>query len=111
MRIIFRRFVAAVVFGAVVVSSASAAVINADTLVSTQDVTFFGSGVLTGAPDSGGAFLSNTDPPTNLGFVILRFTGGLVDRAGPDLHVFDCCTVNGISTAGETFRVLVRTIT
>lgn len=58
----------------------------------TQDVTFFGSGILTGAPDSGGAFLSNTfDPPTLMGSITAGFSGGLADGPGADVVIHDCC--------------------
>jgi hypothetical protein len=96
-----------VLMGTVAAGTASADIF-ADTLVSSQNVIFFGSGILTGAPDSGGAFLSNTgDPPTLLGNVVLKFSGGLIDGPGADLRVFDCCTTDGISLAGETFDVFV----
>ncbi|MHC4109131.1 MAG: hypothetical protein ACYS0D_11060 [Planctomycetota bacterium] len=71
---------------------ASAGLVYADFIDDFQDISFFGSGILTGAPDNGGAWLSNTsDPPTNLGFITAGFTGGLVDGAGDDIVIHDCC--------------------
>lgn len=69
-----------------------AAPVYADSAV-TQDVIFFGSGVLTGAPDNGGAFLSNTvDPPTLLGSITAGFFGGLQNGLGDDIVIHDCCS-------------------
>ena len=88
-------------------SAASAAPIYADYIADIQDVTYYGSGVLTGAPDSGGAFLSNTfDPPTNLGFITAGFSGGLADGAGDDIVIYDCCG-GGTPTLDETADVFV----
>lgn len=76
----------------------------------TQDVTFFGSGILTGAPDSGGAFLSNTfDPPTLAGSIIAGFAGGLVNGAGVDLVIYDCCGGGGVPLTNEFADVFVST--
>lgn len=67
------------------------------------DVTPFGSGVLTGAPDGGGAFLSNTfDPPDRLGFVTFGFSGGLIDGPGDDIRLYE---IAGSDT--ETFNLAV----
>lgn len=88
-------------------TGASAAPVYADFIDATQDVTSFGSGILTGAPDNGGAFLSNTsDPPTNLGFITAGFSGGLLDGAGDDIVIHDCCA-GSLPTSGETADVFV----
>jgi len=56
----------------------------------TQNVSFFGSGILTGGPDGGGAFLSNTsDPPTLLGSITFGFGVSLFDGVGDDFELFD----------------------
>lgn len=56
----------------------------------TQDVTSFGSGVLTGAPDGGGAFLSDTfDPPTAAGSIVFGFDVDMFDGVGADFRLFD----------------------
>ena len=71
----------------------SAAQVFADFVAETQNVTFYGSATLTGPPDQGGAFLSDTfDPPSNLGFITAGFSGGLIDGAGNDIVIYDCCT-------------------
>ena len=91
-----------------------AAPIYADS-ATTQDVTFFGSGILTGAPDGGGAFLSNTfDPPTLLGSITAGFAGGLIDGPGADIVIYDVPAqplTNEfadvfVSTDGVTFTLL-----
>ena len=88
----FKRSVLAMLGILACSSAASAGVIYADFIAETQDVSFFGSGILTGAPDSGGAWLSNTpDPPTNLGFITAGFTIGLIDGPGDDIVIHDCC--------------------
>lgn len=98
------------------VGAANAIPIYADS-ATTQDVSFFGSGILTGAPDGGGAFLSNTvDPPTLLGSIIAGFSGGLADGAGIDLIIYDCCETGNprsteladvfVSTDGVAFSFL-----
>ena len=62
----------------------------ADFIAMTENVTYFNSGILTGAPDDGGAFLSSTfDPPTTLGFIVAGFTGGIADGAGDDIVIYD----------------------
>ena len=69
----------------------------------TSDVTFFGGGVLTGAPGGGGAFLSNTfDPPTLLGRITWGFSGGLTTGAGVDLRLYEVA-----SSANELFELAV----
>jgi hypothetical protein len=71
------------------ISAPAMAAIYADS-ATTEDVIFFGSGTLTGAPDNGGAFLSNTfDPPTALGSIIWGFSGGLTTGVGTDLQLYD----------------------
>ena len=83
-------------------TAAVAAPVYADFIADTQDVIFYGSGVLTGAPDNGGAFLSNTfDPPTNLGFITAGFTMGLLNGAGDDIVIHDCC--GGSSPSSDEF--------
>ena len=65
----------------------------------TENVTFFGGGILTGAPDGGGAFLSNTsDPPTLLGSITWGFGVQFFDGPGDDLELFDI-----FASADETF--------
>ena len=74
-----------------VAGSASASPIFADS-ATVVSVTFFGSGILTGAPDDGGATLSDTlDPPTALGSIVAGFSTGLLDGPGDDLVIYDCC--------------------
>lgn len=69
---------------------AQAAPTYADTLVSQQFTTSFGSGLVTGAPDGGGRFLGDSfDPPNNLGTLVLKFSNGLTTGAGEDLFVVD----------------------
>ena len=83
------------VFGAgiaalVTTSTALAAPIYDDTFVSSQFITNFGSADVTGAPDGGGKFLGDTfDPPANPGYIIVKFSAGLVDGVGDDLFVTD----------------------
>lgn len=90
-------------------SSGAAVPIYADAIAATQDVTSFGSGILTGAPDSGGAFLSNTfDPPTNFGFITAQFSGGLADGSGDDIVIHDCCG-SSLPSAFEFAEVFVST--
>jgi hypothetical protein len=85
-----------------------AAPIFADFIDETQDVTSFGSGILTGAPDDGGAFLSNTfDPPTNLGFITAGFTPGLTDGPGDDIVIYDA--FGGLPAGDEFADVFVST--
>lgn len=87
---------------------AIAAPIYANSAV-TQDVTSFGSGLLTGAPDNGGAFLSNTfDPPTLLGSITAGFAGGLTNGAGIDLVIHDCCS-GSLPSTNEFADVFVST--
>lgn len=70
------------------INTAQAAVFA--TTADTQNVTFFGSGILTGAPDSGGAFLSNTfDPPSLLGSITFGFGVSFFDGAGVDFELID----------------------
>jgi hypothetical protein len=72
-------------------SNAAAAPIYADS-ADFVDVTFFGSEDLTGAPDNGGAFLSDdVDPPIILGSITAGFSGGLGNGAGADIVIHDCC--------------------
>jgi hypothetical protein len=94
--LLMRSFIKSLLLGGLLfgfsTSNAMALPLYADSISQTQDVTFFFSGILTGAPDGGGAFLSNTfDPPTNLGFITAGFTGGLGDGAGDDIVIHDCC--------------------
>jgi hypothetical protein len=82
---------------------ARAAPTYADTLVSQQFTTAFGSGLVTGAPDGGGRFLGDSfDPPNNPGNIVVRFTNGLTTGAGEDLFVVDVA-----SSANETANVEV----
>ena len=85
-----RIFLFAVLLALAIPAVSLAVPIYADYVAEAQDVTYFGSGILTGAPDNGGAFLSNTyDPPTALGHITAGFSGGLTDGAGADLVIYD----------------------
>lgn len=89
-------------------TQASAAPIYADSAV-TSNVINFGSGILTGAPDNGGAFLSNTsDPPTAMGSITAGFAGGLGDGAGDDIVIHDCCG-GSLPSSNEFANVFVST--
>lgn len=72
-------------------SSVASAQFYADVLADSMDVTFFGSGDLTGAPDGGGAYLSLGPDGAGapLGYLTLGWTGGLTTGAGIDLQIFD----------------------
>jgi hypothetical protein len=100
----FTRFAAASGFLALgLLSTAAQAVTYADTLVSQQFTTSFGSGLVTGAPDGGGRFLGSTfDPPANPGNIVVRFTGGLTTGPGADLFVVDVA-----SSTNETANIFV----
>jgi PEP-CTERM motif len=83
-------------------STAAQAQIYADTLVSQQFTTSFGSGLVTGAPDGGGRFLGSTfDPPANPGNIVVRFTNGLTTGPGPDLFVID--VANSVNETANIF--------
>lgn len=85
------------------VTTSQAAPIYADALVASSNVTSFGSGNVTGAPDSGGLFLGSTfDPPAQLGSFTVSFATALGNGAGADLVVIDIA-----SSPGETFNVEV----
>ena len=80
-----------------------AASIFADSLVSSQFVTAFGSGLVTGPPDGGGLFLGDaSDPPATPGFIVVHFASPLVDGAGDDIRVFDV-----VSSTNETADISV----
>ena len=71
-------------------SSPSDAAIFANSLVTSDFVTGFGSGDVTGPPDDGGLFLSDTpDPPANMGFIVVDFAVSLGDGEGDDILVID----------------------
>lgn len=71
----------------------------------TVNATSFGGGVLTGAPDNGGAWLSNTsDPPVLVGSITWHFSGGLIDGAGTDIRLYDLG-----NAANETFNLALST--
>lgn len=107
MQRLVKALVLAGLVGFVPAARATAVPIYADFIAATQDVTSFGSGILTGAPDDGGAFLSNTfDPPTNLGFISAGFTGGLGDGPGNDIVIYDCCG-GGLPLGNEFANVFV----
>jgi hypothetical protein len=90
----------------VVVNLASAAPFYASSLVDSQFVTAFGSGLVTGPPDSGGLFLSDTfDPPTNLGHITIEFPFAAGDGPGIDLTIIDV----GAAARAETSNVFVST--
>lgn len=98
---VFKGLILALVISAAPAAPAMAAIF-ADS-AATSDVTFFGSGVLTGASDGGGAFLSNTfDPPTRLGSITWGFSGGLATGAGNDLRLYEV-----LSSAIEQFELAV----
>lgn len=84
---------------------ASAATIYASSLVSSSNVTSFGSGDVTGAPDDGGLWLGSTiDPPAQLGSFTVSFSTALGNGAGADLEILDIA-----SSPDETFNVEVST--
>lgn len=81
-------------------TGATQAAVYADSATS-QDVTFFGSGILTGAPDGGGAFIGTTfDPPAVLGSITWGFSSLLYDGAGADIRLYEIA-----SSENETFDV------
>lgn len=83
--------------------TANAGPIFASALTTSSNVTSFGSGLVTGAPDSGGLWLASTsDPPAQLGSLTVFFNTALGDGAGVDLTIFDV-----FSSANETFSVEV----
>ena len=83
--------------------TSTAGPIYANTLVSSSNVTAFGSGDVTGAPDGGGLWLGSTpDPPVILGSFVVSFATALGDGAGADLVILDVA-----SSANETFNVEV----
>lgn len=87
-------------------AAASATIVYADFIAEVQDVSYFNSGILTGAPDDGGAWLSNTpDPPTNLGFITAGFTTGLTDGPGVDIVIYDA--IADLPTTSELADVFV----
>ena len=103
------RILAAVVLVAGVTAasptSAMAAPIYASALVTSSNVTAFGSGIVTGAPDGGGLFLGSTfDPPAQLGSLTVSFATPLGNGVGADLVVLDV-----VSSTNETFNVEVST--
>lgn len=84
-------------------SNAVATPIYATSLVASSNVTPFGSGGVTGAPDIGGLWLGSTfDPPAELGSLTVGFATALADGPGVDLVVVD----EG-SSPFETFNVEV----
>lgn len=86
-------------------NSVSAAPIYASTLVASSNVTAFGSGVVTGAPDGDGVWLgSSFDPPALLGSLTVSFATALGNGAGADLVVVEISP-----SAAETFNVEVST--
>ncbi len=102
-----RRILAGLALGTFAAGS-QAAPVYADS-ATTVNTTSFGSGLLTGAPDSGGAFLSNTfDPPTLLGSITAGFSGGISDGAGADLVIYDCCGT-GVPADNELADVFIST--
>lgn len=73
----------------------------ASSLVTSSNVTAFGSGDVTGAPDGGGLFLGNTfDPPAVQGSFTVFFANALGDGAGADLRIYEIA-----SSSNETFNV------
>ena len=83
-RVAVLRLCVLIFFSASLVDLASAAPFYASALVDSQFVTPFGSGFVTGPPDGGGLFLSDTfDPPTNLGHVTVEFPSAAGDGPGP----------------------------
>jgi len=95
--------VAVLAVAALASSHAMAAPIYATSLVSSSNVTAFGSGDVTGAPDSGGLWLGSTqDPPAQLGTFTVSFSTALGNGAGADLVILDIA-----SSSNETFNVEV----
>ncbi len=95
--------VRAAVLLATLAAAPVAASSSADTLVSAIDVTSFGNGLVTGAPDGGGLFLSNTfDPPDRLGQFTVDFLTPLGDGPGADLRLHEV-----IGSCSELFEVRV----
>jgi len=91
---------AATAFGG---QAAIAAPIYASSLVTSLNVTAFGSGDVTGSPDGGGLWLGSTfDPPALLGTFTVFFATALGDGAGTDLTILDVA-----SSPSETFNVEV----
>jgi hypothetical protein len=87
---------------ALAVSAPTQAAIYATTQTGTN-LSSFGSGLVTGAPDDGGLWLSNTfDPPALPGILTVGFADPLGDGAGIDLKIYDV----GVS-GGETYNVYV----
>ncbi len=79
------------------------AAIFADTLVSQENTTAFGSGLVTGAPDGGGLYIgSDSDPPTFPGQFTVGFSTALGDGAGADLRLYEIA-----SSTNETFDLFV----
>jgi hypothetical protein len=73
----------------------------ASSLVASSNVTAFGSGSVTGAPDGGGLFLGSTfDPPQQLGTFTVMFANPLGNGAGTDLRIYEIA-----SSSNETFNV------
>lgn len=102
-----RRLLGSAVAASAPVSGAGLAVaapIYASTLVTATEVTAFGSGNVTGAPDGGGLFLgSDVDPPTRPGTFTVSFATPLAaDPGGADLIILDIA-----SSPSETFNVEV----
>jgi len=84
-------------------SQGMAAPIYATSLVASSNVSSFGSGDVTGAPDGGGLWLGSTiDPPAQLGTLTVSFSTALGNGAGADLVVVDKA-----SSSDETFNVEV----
>lgn len=95
--------VAVLSFAAFGANQALAAPIYATSLVTSSNVTAFGSGIVTGAPDGSGLFLGSTfDPPAQLGSFTVKFDTALGNGAGVDLVIFEIA-----SSANETFNVEV----
>ncbi len=85
------------------VQGVSRASVFASSLVSSQFVTSFGSGNVTGAPDGGGLFLGDTfDPPAHPGFIIVHFNTPLIDGPGDDIRVIDV-----VNSTNETANISV----
>ncbi len=106
-----KHILAALAAGIAFAGSANAAIFASG--ATTENVTSFGSGVLTGAPDGGGAFLSNTfDPPTLLGSITWEFADALIDGAGDDLRLYEVAAFPnetftvGLSADGMSFTTL-----
>lgn len=96
--------VAAALF-VVAFSAATSQAYFADVLTDSQFTSSFGSGLVTGAQDSGGRWLGDTvDPPANPGYITVQFLTPAGDGVGADFVIYDVA-----SSANETANVFAST--